>query len=98
MRILIKNGIVVNSDSTTAADILIQDRTISAVDSGLSATGVDQELRKSTVDEVGAPASHKCLPRRSPRGGTGVLVRKRIAFHQISQTILSYYPFVQGEH
>lgn len=98
MRTLIKDGIIVNSDATSAADILIQDRKISAVGSGLSAADCDNLIDAADMYIFPGgvdPHVHMHLPSPAGYSSDDFLTGSRAALYGGTTTIID---FVTPEH
>jgi dihydropyrimidinase len=100
MKILIKNGIVVTSDNTSAADILIDDGTITTVGSRLSDTGTDR-----VIDAAGMyilpggvdPHVHMHLPSTAGYSSDDFFTGSRAALYGGTTTIIDFVTPRKGE-
>ena len=100
MRTLINNGIIVNSDSTAASDILIHDQRIEAVGSGLSAAGVDTVIDASDMYIFPGgvdPHVHMHLPSPAGYSSDDFLTGSRAALYGGTTTIIDFVTPERGE-
>lgn len=100
MRILIKNGTVVNSDCSCAADILIHDRTIAAVGSRMQGNAYDKVIDAEGMYILPGgvdPHVHMHLPSAAGYSSDDFFTGSRAALYGGTTTIIDFVTPARGE-